>query len=372
MDIQKAIDLIEKSQNLALLLPPDPGVDTLAAAEALARMLAERGKTVGYLAPLILPHPERFKKLASLLSLPKEFIISLNISESPVSELRYEKGEEKIDVIFSPQSSSIQDKYVSFREGKTICDCALLVGISDIDSASSLSPAPDFFTETTLINLDRSPENKRYGEANLIDPSRSSLSEVAFAFLTSCGSPPPSAEEATLLLTGIVETTKGFRSPETSADTLLAASELIRLGARLPEAFSLLGEDQSQNPLSLFQLVGRAVARSKRDEEKNILWSFLTAEDFEKTGRNDEDVPAVMERLSEALPQKNRVQTLLYQTPQEAEVRAILSGERDILEVLQSRSAGDFQSPCLALDEKFPSFREAEERLALLLNDVLK
>lgn len=373
MDTQKAIDLIEKSEHLALLLPSSPSIDALAAAEALARMLEARGKAVGYTtSPPAVSHPEKFKKLVSLNALPKEFIISLDTSQSPISQLRYEKGEEKIDVIFSPQSFAIRDQYVSFREGKTICDCAIMLGISDTDSVSNLSPTPEFFTETPLINFDRSADNKRYGEANLVDPTKSSLSEVIYAFLSAFHSSPLAAEEATLLLGGMVEATKGFRAPETTADTLLASSELMRLGARLAEAFSLAADNESSESLSLLQLVGRAVARSKQDVNKHVLWSFLTAEDFEKTGRSAQDVPAVMERLAKSLPSPERVQALLYQTPQETEIRTILSGDREALEAIQTRSPSSFQSPCLALDEKFSSFREAEEGLALLFNDVLK
>mgnify|MGYP001589350773 FL=1 len=371
MDLPKAIELIEKSNHVGILLPQDASFDSLASAEVLTRTLEKRGKKIGFVAEVStekLPHPQALKKLASLGPLPKEFIISYDAAKSPVAELRYEKQGEEIQIILSPKLMALSKDFVTFREGKFLCDCVVALGVDDIetlDLGKNVDPA--FFTETPIINIDFSPQNKQYGEINLTDLTKSSLAEILYELAVAIQGEPLDQESATLLLAAIISQTKGFSSPQTTADTLLAASELMRLGAKNSEAFALIAEEQSPN---LIQLLGRAQVRSKFEKDTGLLWSFLTAEDFQKTGRSPDDNSRVLEELENSFP-KHRASVLLWQDGQEDKVNATLAGERPMLETIKERAGGEFQSPYLGLSPTFLSFREAEERLRLLLTEVL-
>ena len=43
-----------------------------------------------------------------------------------VGQLRYEKTERGLEVILSPKSTPIKEQYLSFREGKMLCDDEIL------------------------------------------------------------------------------------------------------------------------------------------------------------------------------------------------------------------------------------------------------
>ena len=91
IDSTKAIELIEKSEHIGVLIPKRADADCLASLEVLLRMLETRGKIVGFLESLEPGAPlasDFFPKIAATSVLPKEFIISLDTTTSPVSQLR--------------------------------------------------------------------------------------------------------------------------------------------------------------------------------------------------------------------------------------------------------------------------------------------
>lgn len=370
MEIQKAIDLIEKSEHVALLLPPEPDIDALVSAEVLGRVLESAGKEVGFInAPERVKNPQHrsLKKLASSGMLPKEFVVSLDTSTVPVSQLRYETEENRINVIFSPRTASLQESHVSFREGKTLCDVVLALGIQDIETtnhAALLGPA--FFTETPIINIDVAKENRQYGEVNLLEQEKASCAEIVYELATALKEEPLEQELATLVLAGIMQKTNRFTSPETRAATFTASSELMRLGADIAEAVRIAS---GETPLSLMQLAGRSAVRTKADEG-GILWSFITSDDFEKTGRSTQDIPYLLRRLQHEFPLQ-RIYTLLWQDPRSQTIHATLAGEAKPLETLRSQGAGVFRSSNLFVEANFKTFREAEDKISELLKVVL-
>jgi len=369
MDTQKAIERIEKSEQVGIILGRQPTLDTLAAAEVLSRFLVGLGKTVGPIAsspPPSIPHPELFKTLASARPLPKEFLILVDTAEAPIAQLRYEKHETSLEIVLSPKSISLREDLVSFKEGRVQCDCAIAIAVPDVeDAAEGLAVEPEFFTETPLINFDTAADNKQYGEVNLVDPSLSSIAEIVYRFITLWPQHVMEQETATLLLAGILDRTDGLRG-NPGPDTLLAASELVRRGGLWQNALALTRQEAS---LDLLQLFGRATVRSKLAAEEGVLWSFLTAEDFGKTKRSPEDVKAALQYLDQSFP-PSRVVALLWQDPIEKNVRAILSSKRAFLETIRGSAPAEFRSPYLEITSSFGSFQEAEEYLAPLLQEV--
>ena len=370
MDTQKAIELLEKSEHIAIVLPSQPTLDHLVSAEVLAQILTARQKHIGFLTSLpkeALPQSDFFKHIYEAKPLLREFIVSIDTISSPLSQLRYEKGEDKIDVILSPKNSPFKKEAISFKSGELQCDAAIMLGITDPESLTQDTLEAEFLTNTPLLNIDYSPENKNYGEINLLDTEKISLSELVYSLISAFDPSSLTADKTTLLLAGITEQTRSFSTASTNANTLLTASELMRLGARLPVAQEL---NRNSLPLSLAQLTGRATVRSKINEDSKVLWSFITAEDYEKTGRSTADIPVVLDNLQKNLP-PGRVLVLLSQQPEDKTVSATLAGELTILEKIHNQELAEFQSPHLLLAKTFSAFQEAEEYVASLIRNLL-
>lgn len=367
-DLNRAIEFIEKSERLALALPEKPSFDCLVASEVILGYLENRGKQVGLLTR---PEsggvsPKKFSRLPSLAPLLREFVVSFDSSMAPVMQLRYEKEENRINIIFSPKSAPLKEEQVSFRQGKAFCDAIIAIGIEDIGLLNNLFDAePELLINTPVLNLDNSKGNKNYGELNLVNPA-CSLSESVYKLITLADAQTPNPDMATLLIAGILNHNAGF-SLDPSPDSLLSASELMRIGGNWQEAQELW---RSYAPMDLLQLFGRASVRSKLTEDKSILWSFLTSEDFEKTKRAPSDTPSVLDFIKRSFP-PHKITSLLWQGPQEKTIGALLVGERGLLDALASKTPGEFKSPHFSLDKKFSSFGEAEEYVTSLLEEIM-
>ncbi|QQG44895.1 MAG: hypothetical protein HYW89_02680 [Candidatus Sungiibacteriota bacterium] len=369
MDIQKATEQIEKSGHLVFLVPESPTLDCLAASEVLASILAKRNKKVGFagsLTPETIPNADLFPYLRTPPQPLREFVVSLDTSQISLGELRYEKHDNRVEIILSPNSLPIEKNQISFRAGNILCDSVLTLGLKDVEGDRPELP-PEFFTEHPIINIDNADDNKYFGEINLVDAKRSSLSEIVYELVSLLTGAALEKEHATLLLAGIVSASGGFSSPQTNADTFLAASELMRLGGENQTAYGLVN---SYLPLGLLQLFGRASVRTKTGEKENVLWSFVTKEDFEKTGRTPADTSSVLAHLEKTFPQKSAT-VLLSQNPEDGLVQATVAGEQRVLEAIRSREGGEFQSPYLKIFGVFPSFREAEVHITSLLKEIL-
>lgn len=368
MDTQKAIELIEKSTHIGILLPKDAGVDQMVSAEVLSRILEKRGKKVGFLNPVTgeLVRTNALQNITRGYLLPREFIISLDTASSPISELRYEKDGERINVILSPASSSFIEGAISYKEGRLLCDTAILLGIGHIEDVDNKNLAPDFFTTTPIIVIDKKIDEHSIGEINLADSSKVSLAEILYEFLTALEGGPLESGLATLLLAGIIEQTNSFGSGHTNADSLLASSELMRLGADYAGACHIA---KTEKALGTLQLFGRAAARTRIDNEHGILWSFLTAEDFDKTGRNKKDLTAVITHLNTQFSPR-RLTVLLSQEGAGSRTRVLLSGN-EMLEQIAKREQGAFHSPHFSLANSFSTFREAEEYINSIILEII-
>ncbi len=368
-ELQKARDIIAKSEHIALLLPERPDIDCYVAAEALARAGEERGKHMGFLPSIGADAPKAPEACAKVLRpnpLIREFVIGIT-TEAPVAQLRYEKHDDRIDIILSPRSSPIREDSFSFRDGEIQCDAVIALGVPDIEALPALAGVePSFFAETPLLVIGNGADQKSYGEVNLVSPAPIPLSETVYSLLAGGAGEKPDADTATLLLAGIMAHTDGFRAPVESK-THAVAAELLRHGAEHARAGAISAGDK---PFALRQLTARATVRSKESDDNHVLWSFLTAEDFEKTGRTPADAASISAALAGALG-PHRASILLWQDPTAKRVYASLLGERPLLDALASREPGAFQSPSFTLAADYASFLDAEERIASLLREIL-
>lgn len=372
METRQASELIEKSNHVGILLPSNADLDALCAAEAILHILLSMSKVPGIITPLqkdtfsIYP---QLQKIAEAKPLIKEFIITLDTHAAPLSQLRYENNEHGLDIVLSPKISSLNAEDVSFRQGSVQCDCIISLGISDIKTLDSdrLDLPASFFENTPIINIDSSSQNTSYGAVNLVDTRELTLVEVAYQLASAFASPVLTPEIATVLLAGIIAKTDNFRSTGLTAHTFLVCRELMDAHANYAAALAIAASSHS---VALQQLLGRTAVRSRSDSEKGILWSFITDEDFLKTGRSESDLTQVTRYIKYEFP-PHRVSVLLWQNPFDALIRARISGDHSLLETLAMRTGTVSHNPHLEIPEPFHSFTDAETTLTQLLTDAL-
>ncbi|MDO8560914.1 MAG: hypothetical protein Q7R91_01725 [bacterium] len=366
----QAINLIQKSHSIGIALPEKPGVDESASFFALSRVLAKLKKETGIIFSGEFPKnlyevlpKESFNNSSD--NAPCEFIIAINNQNSPVKELRYEHEGGALNIILTPKEHPIKKEDISFRRGKSKFDAIITLGVHNLeDLGRAFEESPEMFYENQTIAIDPSPNHGPYAEISLTDMTQSSVSEITADLLLSLAPALVDENTATALLFGMINKTKNFQNSHTKPSTLRTASSLVQRGAKKDDIVRILWKTK---PLPLLQIWGRASVRSRLDQERGILWSVLTKDDFAKTKTAPEEaIPFVIDHIEEhfSLPE---TLVLLWQKIEDGMIQAILrtSGKNPI----NAEKLAPFESRenCQILKTQFKSFPEAEIAITALL-----
>lgn len=370
--IKQAAQRIRDSKTIAVVLPDAPAIDAIGSAAALVKGLKRLGKIVSVFRPPLpsLPGLAPWSGLNDESEILREFIISFDLSRSPVRELKYERDQNRLNIVLSPTGSRIRREDVEFRYGGLSYDLAVTIGVPAIEAANaSIALAPDLLHEKPVLNIDANPANRGYGEMNLLaenseDSGRPTIPEIVWNLLGALEARPNAPEDATALLSALAASTKNFHPAHAGAEAFLTASELLRAGANgaIARQYSAITE-----PLKEKQLAGRAMVRSRFDEKSRTLWSVLTKEDFLKTSADASGATKALNHLVELVPNAKRC-VLLYQEPGAPAVAGLifLADAEDAaglnLPESQNGNGRYFASP-----ESYSSFVAAEEGISRLL-----
>lgn len=146
----------------------------------------------------------------------------------------------------------------------------------------------------TLVRIDHHLSSGDFGDLNVVDTKISSTSEL-IAQLFDANGVEIDQSAATLLLTGIIFDTGGFRYPNASSRTFATASKLIELGANASEIAREVLENRPQRAL---KLLGRALASLVTEPDGQIAYGEITHRDYNELGVTDADTEGIVNALS--------------------------------------------------------------------------
>ncbi len=301
---QQLTDLVKRSESVLLVIKKYPTADDIASALALKKILEKEKKTVeiisdGFQPPVKLKFLPGISEIKDSLSRVRKFIIKLNTSKTKVEEFSYDTTNGEMKIFVLPANGMFRKEDVTTSEGDYRFDMIMVVGASDFESlGSAYAENSELFYETPVVNIDHKPTNERFGQINMVDLTLSSSAEAVYTFMKHFGIETPDADLATLLLCGMIAETKSFQKM-ISPQSLQVASSLIGFGARRDEIIKHLYFTKS---LPLLRLWGKVLARLKKDDRLNMVWSHLSFEDFEGRAMVD-GVEDVMEELIAASPE---------------------------------------------------------------------
>ncbi|QQS15359.1 MAG: hypothetical protein IPK84_03240 [Candidatus Moraniibacteriota bacterium] len=294
-------ELIEKSEHVLILIPEHAGGDAFGAASGIGAFLENIGKEVTIAGSGIADIAQPFgflkppKNILSSISGVREFILSFNTEHNDIVSVRTERGDGEYNIFITPEKGSIDPRDFSFVPAKFSFDLVIAVGTPDKESLGQIFETnPDIFYEVPVITVDHHAENDRFGQINIIDITASSTSEIATALLEKIDGKYFDVRVAGLLLAGIVIGTESFQKKNLSPGALGAASRLMDKGADQHDIIFRLVNTQ---PLSLLKLWGRVMAGLKWNEERRLMWAFVTPDDIVQSRSRLEDLPLILEKI---------------------------------------------------------------------------
>lgn len=140
-----------------------------------------------------------------------------------------------------------------------------------------------------LINIDHHATNEFYGDYNLVARDFSSTTETLYNFFKH-NNIKLDQIMATSLLAGLITDTDFFTNSATSRTALRLGAELISGGGNLKLIKELVFKNKT---IAALKLWGAALSRIKKHQTLDLVYTYLTREDFEENN--------VPEELSEGI-----------------------------------------------------------------------
>lgn len=202
--------------------------------------------------------------MASILaSLGKHVTI---LDQDPVpSRYHYLPGWEKISNAIAPQAATLA----------IIQDCASVERIGRV--AEAITPGT-----MEIANIDHHISNVNFGQYSCVDPQASSTCELIVRVAQQL-KVKLSADQATILLSGLMTDSGGFRYSSTSPATLRTAAQLVEAGADLAWVAEQL---YMQQPVNQLQLLGGLLTYLKIEANGKLAWMAVTQEQLKRHNFN--------------------------------------------------------------------------------------
>ena len=315
---QQAIDLIKKSKTFLVITHARPDGDAIASSLALKSVLEKTGKKVDVVIPDETPIDYNFlpgiKNIIKDIRLNRDLVISIDGKSGKVGKVSYNKREDgSVDLIVTPAEGEIRKEDINIDLGRSSYDVLIILDTPDLERVNSVyTHNKEILTNTEIINIDHHPTNVSFGGLNIVDVNATSTCEILYSLFESLDKSLIDSEVATLLLTGIINDTDRFQNTNTSPKSLTIAAQLIAAGARRTD---IIRNVYKTHPLSTLKLWGKILSNIKEDYEDKIVWSMISAREFEEVGAHETETEGVVNELISTAPNANVAMLLAERKP---------------------------------------------------------
>ncbi len=312
---QQIFEQIKKANNILITFRKTWNGDSVASGLAMFLFLKKLGKEVNIAAEKFdsgklfsfLPAYNEIKDSVDNL---RKFIISLDITNTKVDQIKYKIEDNTLNFIISPKDGLFTEDDISSRSSGFKYDLIIALDTADLESLGQIyDNDTEFFYKTPIINIDHHSENEEFGQINFIELTAVATGEILFSLFESYSRDLIDEDIATCLLAGMISKTRSFKTPNVTPKALLTASQLISMGARREEIVNHLYRSR---PINVLKLWGRVLARLSSSMGGKLIWSTLTNMDFAKTDSREKDLDDVIDELIINIPQA-KIVVIIYE-----------------------------------------------------------
>ncbi len=323
---------LEKSQRPLIVFPTDWKGDAVSSSLAIFLLLKKMEKEVEITAApsakstlwSFLPEHMKIKnKLDNL----RKFIISLDISQTDVSQIKYNIEDKKINFIVAPKNGWFKAEDISTAESGFKYDLIITIGATDLESLGEIyDNNVEFFYKTTIINIDNQSGNEEFGQINLVDLNSATASEIIFRLINEKWPDFIDENIATCLLSGVISGTRNFRNSNLTPHTLLATSKLISLGGRREEIIDKLYHSRNFKTLKLW---GRVLNNLNTLSGGQVVWSKVKRDDFKSAEALEDSLLDIIDELIINIPEA-KIITIIFENPKNDQNKILLYSVKNI------------------------------------------
>jgi nanoRNase/pAp phosphatase (c-di-AMP/oligoRNAs hydrolase) len=300
---------IKKANNILVTFPSDWNPDSVSAALSLFLFLKKIGKNVNIAGVFNkkqthLKFIPGFSEIKNNLDHLRKFVVSIDISKTKVSQIKYVVEKNQLNFILSPENGWFEPSDVSSRAGDFRYDLIIIIGVNDLESLGDIYDKNiEFFYKTPTVNISCQASNEEFGEINLIDINYSTTSELIFNLISTQNEYLIDENIATALLSGIILQTKNFKTGKLSPETLINTSKLIKLGGRREEIVNNLHKNRRINDLKLWgKILQRLSVKNK------TAWTILQSSELDSV---EIDIDSLKDLIDELMSGVNEINMMI-------------------------------------------------------------
>lgn len=167
---------------------------------------------------------------------------------------------------------------------KSYFDLIIVLDSGDLGYAGIKKYIDKLEKKPTIINIDHHDQNSYFGDINMVASSAASTTQILY-YLFTTNDIKIDSQLATCLLTGILTDTDNFTNAATTVASLDIAGDLVKKGGKIQLIKEVMFQDKSVNALKLW---GRALSRLSKHDQHEIVYTYLTQEDLEEHGVDEE------------------------------------------------------------------------------------
>ena len=242
-----------------------------------------------------------YEKIKNSVDNLRQFIISLNIANTKVNQIKYKVEDNTLNFIISPKDGFFNEGDISTRSGDFKYDLIIVIDTPDLEFLGKIyDNDTEFFYNTPIINIDHHGSNEEFGQINKIDLTAVSTSEILFSLFNNYSRAFIDENIATCLLAGMISKTRSFKTPNVTPAALSTAAQLVSMGA---DREKIVNQLYRSRPLNVLKLWGRVLARLSGAMGNKLVWSTLKEDDFAKTETGEKDLDEVIDELIINMPE---------------------------------------------------------------------
>ncbi|KKS64900.1 MAG: hypothetical protein UV34_C0029G0003 [Parcubacteria group bacterium GW2011_GWB1_42_6] len=368
--LQQSIDLIQKNENILIVLPQGINGDSVGSALAMHSALKKMGKKSEIVCQektperlLFLPGANEIKEDIFPL---RDFIISIDTSKGKILKLRYENENNNLRIFLSSRDK-IEEKSIKLEPGPYRYGLIIAIDSPDLESLGRIFETnAELFFSHSVLNIDCKSGNEYFGEVNLVEPTAAACSQIVFDLIQAIDPNLIDESAATCLLAGLIAKTRSFQNSKTSPQVFNLASILITKGADQEKINKNLYKTR---PLNRIRLWGRLLSKMEFEPEKKTIWLKANQEDFSQTQTSQQDLPFILEEMSEFFPQAHS--SFILWMDENGFIWVLAQARQpEILQRINLELGGTLKNDKLVISLNKTDPDMAKEQISVLLNSM--
>jgi len=292
--------LIQQSKHILICFSDGNNIDAVASALSLKKYLKQEKKQVDivcekYQTNKNIRFINGYDKIKNQISNLQKLIIKVDISKAKIDTLSYDINDNWLSIHLNPKKGVITKQNLRTAQTALKYDLVITIGTPDLESLGSIFlNNTDLFYSVPIVNIDNNLGNEHYGQINFCKLKVACSAEIIYEIIKEIDETKIDSEFATAILTGMISSTRSFKTDNVTPKILNKAGELMDRGADRDKIIKFLYHTKS---ISTLKLWGRTLTRIKNDHDTGLVWSVLTGYDFIKTGADKEDLNDIIEEL---------------------------------------------------------------------------